>query len=76
MSDSLRRSLRTLVQGLTGGLVTGLLDLFLVELTDTQALGLGAVLTVLSAFFMNLLEDKAGMYAIAYPGGKKPTVKK
>lgn len=76
MSDSTRRALRTLVQGLSGGAITSVLDLFVIELTDVQVAGLSVVLTVVASALMNFLEDKKVIPAAFYPKGLKPGAKK
>lgn len=61
MNDRVRRAIRTLIQGVPpAGIIAGMIA-FGVPLNEAQGVALMVVLTALSSFLLNLLEDETGL---------------
>lgn len=58
MNDRTRRSFRTLIQGLPPAAIIALLEAFHVPIDAAQAGALMVLLTAVSSFLMNLIEDE------------------
>ena len=61
MTDTTRRAIRTLIQGIPAATIVAALHAFGVPLNPAEDVVLVPLLTAVSSFLLNLLEDNTGV---------------